>query len=279
MTDLSTTRNLQIYNAPEVVAHYAALNYLTACERLLFQTYIPRGSTVLDLGVGGGRTTPYLAKLSLRYVGVDYSPAMVESCRRKFPELEFMVADGSDLSEFPDASFDAVVFAFNGIDYVLPDDSRQQCFEHIRRILRPGAVVIFSSHNPRSVLVRGGWNGRRLRQMAQRFSRDSNVLEALLMALLVSARSMLSCVQSGWATLERVRARMLSPVFWSGEGNLADSAHGGLLTHYATPNRVIAQLTALGLRVERVLGDDYPQRSRPYVTDWYYYVFTKPCEK
>jgi hypothetical protein len=45
--------NLQTYRIPEVASYYAALNYLTPCERLLFQSYIKSGMSVLYLGVGG----------------------------------------------------------------------------------------------------------------------------------------------------------------------------------------------------------------------------------
>ena len=78
--------NLQAYRDPKVVSHYAALDYLTACERLLFDTYLKPGMAILDIGVGGGRTTPYLSQKAARYVGVDYSEEMVQSCRRKFPQ-------------------------------------------------------------------------------------------------------------------------------------------------------------------------------------------------
>ena len=81
MTGRSAATNLQTYDAPEVAAHYATLDYLTPCERVLFETYIPAGSAILDLGVGGGRTTSYLANRASRYVGVDYAPAMVKACR------------------------------------------------------------------------------------------------------------------------------------------------------------------------------------------------------
>ena len=77
----------------------------------------------------------------------------------------------------------------------------------------------------------------------------------------------------------RVLMRMSSRAFWRGEGSLVDSAHGGLLTHYWIPIRVINELDALHFRPERILGDDYPRPSHPYVTDWYYYVFGKACEK
>ncbi|HME35364.1 MAG TPA: class I SAM-dependent methyltransferase [Candidatus Sulfotelmatobacter sp.] len=271
--------NLQTYDAPEVAAHYAALDYLTPSERVLFEAYIPTGSAILDLGVGGGRTTPYLAKRAARYVGVDYAPAMVKACEAKFPGLEFRVADAANLSLFPDDSFDVVVFAFNGIDYVLPEESRRSCFAHVHRVLKAKGVVIFSSHNARAVLVRPQWNRQRLQRIARRFSADSKALYWLWLTLLTSARSAWAFGQATGAISLRVLKRMPSRAFWRGEGSLVDSAHGGLLTHYWIPSRVITELEALHFRPERILGDDYPQPSQPYATDWYYYVFAKACEK
>jgi len=279
MTNRGPETNFLTYDAPDVAAHYAALHYLTPCERVLFETYIQPGAAILDLGVGGGRTTPYLANRASRYVGVDYAAAMVRACQTKFPGLDFVVADAANLSAFPDASFDVVVFAFNGIDYVLPEQSRRKCFEHIHRVLKVRGVVIFSSHNARAVLIRPHWNRERLRRMSQRLSAGSKVLYSLLFAILTSARSVLAFGLSASATLRRVLWRIPSLVFWRGEGNLVDPAHGGLLTHYSVPSRVIAELNGLHLRPERILGDDFPQPSHPYATDWYYYVFTKPGEK
>lgn len=115
-----TDFNLRIYSRPEVVARYGALNQLTDCERYLFRTYLNHDMRILDLGVGGGRTTPYLSSLSRNYVGVDYSQEMIRVCRKKFPGKRFIVLDASDLSSFEDSSFDAVVFSFNGLDYLHP---------------------------------------------------------------------------------------------------------------------------------------------------------------
>jgi SAM-dependent methyltransferase len=279
MTGRSAATNLQTYDAPAVAAHYATLDYLTPCERVLFEIYIPAGSAILDLGVGGGRTTAYLAKRASRYVGVDYAPAMVKACEARFPSLEFKVADAANLLLFPDASFDVVVFAFNGIDYMLPEESRQSCFNQVQRVLKANGTFIFSSHNARAVLVRPQWNRMRLRQTARRFSADWKILYWLWLTLLTGARSAMAFAQASGETLLRVLKRIPSGAFWRGEGSLVDSAHGGLLTHYSIPSRVIAELEALHFRLERVLGDDYPQPSHPYATDWYYYVFAKPCEK
>jgi len=279
MSGRSPDTNLKTYDAPEVAAHYAALDYLTPCERMLFDAYIPRGSAILDLGVGGGRTTAYLASRASRYVGVDYATAMVKACQSRFPELEFVLADAANLTAFPNASFDAVVFSFNGIDYVLPEEARRSCFGHIHRVLKPKGVLIFSSHNPRAVLTHREWNRERLQRMARRFSADSKMLYRLLLAILTSARSMLAFAQGAGVTLLRVVKRIPSRMFWRGEGTLVDPVHGGLLTHYSIPSRVVAELDALHFRPEHILGYDYPHRSHSYETDWYYYVFAKPCEK
>jgi ubiquinone/menaquinone biosynthesis C-methylase UbiE len=279
MTGRNADTNLQTYDAPAVASHYAALDYLTPCERVLFETYIPPGSAILDLGVGGGRTTPYLANRASRYVGVDYAAAMVRACQNKFPGLEFVVADAANLAAFPDASFDAVVFAFNGIDYVLPEQSRRSCLVHSQRILKDNGVLIFSSHNARAVLIRPQLNREWLRQIARRFSHGSRMLYWLLWAVLMVGRLIIAFGRSASATSLRLLKRIPSRVFWRGEGNLVDSAHGGLLTHYWIPSRVITELSALHLRPMRILGDDYPQPSHPYATDWYYYVFAKACAK
>jgi SAM-dependent methyltransferase len=267
--------NLQTFDAPHVASHYASLSYLSPCEQLLFESYVKPGSSILDLGVGGGRTTGWLARRASKYLGVDNAPAMVQACRVKFPELKFVVADASNLSSIEDESFDVAVFAFNGLDYVLPAASRRACIQNIYRVLQPNGVVIFSSHNPRACMLPRGWNRTRLLQAARAFSAGSQFVHEFLLLVLTVSRCAWAVCQSSGATLLRSRRRILSRAFWRGEGDLVDPEHGGLLTHCWTPRRVIDELYSLGFRVERVLGDDYPRKSGAYSTDWYYYVFKK----
>ena len=271
--------NLQVYEAQEVADHYAALEYLTPCEHLLFEAYIPPGSAILDLGVGGGRTTAFLAGRASHYVGVDYAPAMVRACQGKFSGLEFVTADAANLSAFGDCSFDTVVFSFNGIDYVLPEHRRRSSWKHIFRVLKPGGRLIFSSHNPQAVVIRRSWNRERLRRIARRWSFGSKILYRLAWIVLAFVRATLAVGQTIGATALRALKRVPSRMFWRGEGILMDSAHGGLMTHYWTPRHVLKELATFGFRPVRVLGDDYPRTSHILATDWYYYVFTKPCRK
>ena len=135
--------NWRVYTNPEVASHYASLNYLTPCETLLFDSLLKPGMVILDIGVGGGRTTPRLSKGAARYAGIDYSEEMIRICRGKFPKQEFFLAGASDLSMFPDDTFDVIVIAFNGLDYVLPDEKRRQCLQECGRVLRSGGCLCF----------------------------------------------------------------------------------------------------------------------------------------
>ncbi len=264
-----------IYRGPELVSHYASLDYLTPCERFLFDLYIKPGVAILDIGVGGGRTTPRLSSKASRYVGVDNSEEMIDACRHKFPALQFLVADASDLSALTDASFDAIVIAFNGLDCLFPDKKRWQCLEECNRLLREGGVLVFSSHNPQAIFVRPGWNRERVRNFAGKFLPEHSIFFSAALAGLTVGKAMHSLLRASWGTADRILRKVPTSAFWRGEGYLFDPADGGRITHFWTPAHVREELSRFGFGLATVLGDDYPKRSGRFVTDWNYYVFSK----
>jgi len=92
---------------------------------------------------------------------------------------------------------------------------------------------------------------------------------------LTAGRVSLAVLQAVLRSLGRTARRLPTRMFWQGQGYWMDPAHGGLKTHLAVPRKVERELGGLGYRMLRMLGDDYPRVSRPYITDWYYYVFSK----
>lgn len=153
MSPLTEERD-EYFAADDVVERYAAYDYLEDAERAVLDALRPRlgDARFLDLGVGGGRTTVHFAPLVREYVGVDYSAAMIDACRRRFGDgtyanASFAVADARDLGELEDASFDVVLFSYNGLDCVGDAPDRDRSLEAIHRVLKPGGDFAFSAQN------------------------------------------------------------------------------------------------------------------------------------
>ncbi len=147
-----TSTNQSTYKASGIVKHYAQLKALQPAEQTIldaFQTRLPT-MKMLDLGIGGGRTTLHFANLVKEYVGVDYSEEMIEACNQRFTprasSVSFEVCDAREMSRFKDESFDFILFSFNGIDYISHCD-RLKVFQEIQRVGKSGGYFVFSSHN------------------------------------------------------------------------------------------------------------------------------------
>jgi SAM-dependent methyltransferase len=238
--------NLRTYSDPAVVAEYARREKLQPCEEVLFQRWIRPGATVLDLGVGGGRTAGPLSKIAGCYIGLDYSQGMVDASRARYPQLEFHHGDATDLSRFEDRHFDAVVFSANGIDCIRTDEGRAKCLREVARVLKPGGVFVVSSHNAQAI---GVWPQLKTAHGIQ-------IPWRILYSLYASAR---------------VAARHLShAAFWKGSGYVLDPVHGGLVTYSSTASTFAPQVESAGLEVVDVVGGRYPDVQALWLTPWYY---------
>jgi SAM-dependent methyltransferase len=230
---------------------------------------------ILDLGTGGGRTSAYLSQIASRYVGVDYAPEMIRICRNKFPHLEYFVTQASNLSLFEDACFDAVVMCFNVLDDVIPDEKRRQCLRECHRILGREGILIFSSHNPRAIVVRPQWNREKVLAAAREHTGRNSLLFPFVHGLLVTT-TYLQALSSAMLRTLQITARYATKLpFWQGEGHMLDCSRESTLTHFSIPRRVISELNEHCFRFVAIKGDDYPLQSHSFVTGWYYYVFSK----
>lgn len=115
-------------------------------EKVLFPKYIRAGQKVLDIGCGAGRTTAHIHRVTRDVVGVDLSEVLIETARQKHPELEFRVMDAGKL-DFPDDSFDVLVFSNNGLCYVHPEEKRLGAIKEMERVLKKDGILIMSSFN------------------------------------------------------------------------------------------------------------------------------------
>jgi SAM-dependent methyltransferase len=104
---------------------------------------------MLDIGVGGGRTTHDFAPLTREYVGVDNSEKMIRACRQEFrnyqKRITWEVADARNLP-FEGSCFDFVLFSGCSIDLLNHDDRIRTLLE-IQRVTKNGGYLCFSARN------------------------------------------------------------------------------------------------------------------------------------
>ena len=141
------TINGQLYREANLVQTYlpVRLHPSEATALVRYRDDI-HGQMVLDLGCGAGRLTTYLRPLVRKYVGLDVSAHMVHHCRKTFKGLEFIQGDMRSLKPFHHGAFDAVFAVANLFDAVSHVE-RLQVLAEVRRILAPGGLLVFSSHN------------------------------------------------------------------------------------------------------------------------------------
>ena len=141
--------NRAVYYSPHVYLYYLSKS-LMPVERAFFSKYEQQwmGRDILDVGVGPGRTSRYLAPKARQYEAIDYSPVMVNQFRKLLPHISIHQADFRRLRMFANASFDLVFATANVID-ALPHDDRLSALRESSRVLRPGGLFAFSTHNIR----------------------------------------------------------------------------------------------------------------------------------
>src|SRR5689334_12418402 len=120
MKEAVTARNLANYDSVASLAAYTQEEGLRPLESELIDELFPAPpAQVLDLGCGAGRTTIGLARRGFRVTAIDLSRGLLAEARRRYPDLDFREMDATRL-EFPDESFDAALFSYNGIDCIYP---------------------------------------------------------------------------------------------------------------------------------------------------------------
>lgn len=200
-----------------------------------------RGEPILDVGVGAGRSTWLLRMLSPRYTAVDYTPEMVELCRRLHPDVDVRIGDARDLAEFADESFAFVTFSCNGIDAVDHED-RERVLAEFSRVLRPDGLVLFSTMDKDGAdYLRPPWRPGDHRDMAH-----------LVRFALALPRNM-GRYRRSYVNWFRLRRRSADHSEWA----IAPlAAHDyGLLVHYTTVREQARVMRRLGFDVVAMYSD------------------------
>jgi len=106
------------------------------------ERFVQPGQRVLDAGAGPGRFALELVRLGADVVALDISPGQLEQLRARLPQVETHVGDVTDLSRFPDDSFDVTVCFGGPLSYVV--DRGEDALAELVRVTRRGGHVLVS---------------------------------------------------------------------------------------------------------------------------------------
>jgi len=128
---------------------YHRLEFVTTLHFL--DKYLPTHGLVLDAGGGPGRYTLELAQKGHNVILLDATQANLDFAlrqvkRRKLQTRINQVIHGSivDLSQFPDASFDAVLCTGGPLSHVLDPLQRATAISELIRVVKPNAPLFVS---------------------------------------------------------------------------------------------------------------------------------------
>ncbi len=140
--------NKTTYARADVQEYFQSIEDLFEAEKVLFDKLRPviKDSKILDIGIGGGRTTKFLLEISSDYTGVDYVSEFAEATSKNYPDAKILCGDATDMKEFDNETFDFALFSYNGIDSVSHED-RLKILKETYRVLKKGGIFMFSSHN------------------------------------------------------------------------------------------------------------------------------------
>ena len=252
------------YSRQDIVEDFASRDYLMPAEFVaLGEVWQQVRGDILDVGVGAGRTTGYLRGISASYRALDISPNMAEACRVRHPGVDVEVGDALTLAGHADASYDLVLFSFNGIDYV-EHAERRQVLAAAFRVLRPGGAFVYSSHNVRVL------GGRLPPVEPVRLAPTADPVRLLVR----SVRSLATAVRR-----HRNRRRLDDRQYLAdGHALVNDQAYDhALLTVYVCPDRERATLVDAGFA--QAVTVDARGRIDPERHDdpWVHFVARKPA--
>ena len=178
---------------------------------------------------------------------------MVKACQKWHSSLNFLHGDASDMHMFDEASFDFIIFSFNGID-CMSHEKRIKTLKEIYRILKKNGIFAFSSHNlddRKIVTAFNKYDMKRPRAMAKNLLNVMSYLKVRKYQIHADTYEILSDPLAGF----------------------------GHLTYYIRKQEQVKQLVNIGFQNIAILNRQaqfVDVNSLDRDSEWFHYVCQKP---
>ncbi|MGO2123422.1 demethylmenaquinone methyltransferase [Glutamicibacter arilaitensis] len=104
------------------------------------------GERILDLAAGTGTSSVPLAEAGADVTACDMSHGMLDEGRKRYPQLNFVYGDGTDLP-FEDNTFDAVTISY-GLRNIA---DTEKALSEMRRVAKPGGRIVVTEFSTPTV--------------------------------------------------------------------------------------------------------------------------------
>lgn len=123
-------------------------NFLNHQKVYRFAAQFARGATVADIGCGSGHGSALLKDAgAARVFGADASARAIRFARQHFGNTaEFSVQGITDMNLYPDDRHDLTVCS-EVLEHIKEYGKEEQALKEIRRITRPGGVIVIGTPN------------------------------------------------------------------------------------------------------------------------------------
>ena len=148
---------------------YITMNYI--------RRYVSKGDKILEVGAGAGRYSLALAKEGMDVTAVEPVEKNLEILRensRNLKNISSCQGDATDLSRFPDDSFD-VTLLFGPMYHLYEKDEVNRAIDEAVRVTKPGGVLMFAFISVFAIMYANYFYGRWKEGLEENFTPDYKI--------------------------------------------------------------------------------------------------------
>ena len=156
-------------------SRHGQLEYYTTMTYI--HRYAARKSKILEVGAGTGRYSIALAKEGMDVTAVELVESNLTVLRENskgMPNLQSFQGDATDLSRFPDNSFD-VTLSFGPMYHLYEADEVNRAIDEAIRVTKPNGVILFAFISVFAIMYANYFYGNWTEGQEENFTDDYQV--------------------------------------------------------------------------------------------------------
>lgn len=148
MSENNYNNIMKKWNSTDITNWYKTRDHIQGGEekilKILQQT-LSKKDSMLDIGIGGGRTTIHFSNLFQNYLGIDIADNYLTFLRKKFPLCKFHIEN--ILTFNTEDIYNFILFSHNGIDCLHNINDYLKVIRKMYDLCSKDGYIAFSSHN------------------------------------------------------------------------------------------------------------------------------------